>query len=1241
MLNYPRSFLKTLSLHPFECGGNAREWIGVGICLHRFSEGLFYAAMSILKSPVFYFGLLLVLVVGAALLAPFIVDWNAYRPQLQTYGHKITGRDVAINGDVAVRLFPWPRLEVEDVQVSGPTDTAGTTFLAAKKITVHLALAGLTSGQIRVEAIDLVGPTLNFAIDQKGQGNWHFKPDQDLSKSGLLANVLLEQINVSDGTLRLNDIKHGWARHWTKVNGVLSGAALEGPWKLKATARDGAVPLDVSVNTMAWKAGQAFKFGFQITPQDGSLPSLAMDGEGDGATFTGKLAVEPVVTADGRTGLSGSFKPLTLQSKFEVIGDKAKLSAIHIVAADPKDNGTLIEGDATVDLARGMKADVHLTAPHIDLDHLAGEQSLRIWQAGGVMAVVNTLMAHFPEEMDVTTSFEANALTMGGENLENVILNGTAAAGALRVQNLEADLPGRSRMKFGGIVFPGPGAAELGGTLAFETGDARAFSQWLWPEGKERVDKIWTGARGRFKSQSDVTWGGKRFGFQNLQYELDGLQGKGDLAVTLGQLPAFNLKLNADQFDLGAYVSGGLGGLASQEGLLSLIPSNGSFEKRVQLAFGKFTLNGVEAQNVALNFDSSVSGFEVKDFSIGSVEGAEVKGNGLVLMGPEGPSGDIKCAIGAQRPLGLMHLLGFLPKGPDPHWTSNLGKTDLHADLNLKPGKDEPQVSFSVTGSSGPYLIVSSGTLQDLSKGDSANLGTSTTLSSPDARDLLRLVGLDPKGQATGDGQLSLTANGNAASGYKTVADLEALGASAVFNGTARPASTGLGLSGDFKLSADEGQVILQTLGFPLATAPLGPMKASATVAAQDEGVAIKSLTFSLAQQVVKGSGRWAKGGVLALDLQGGNFKLADVASVAAAPWTGPGAWPNGSFQQGWPFGLSGEIWLRPASLTDLLGVPLSEAVMGTTNGTDGRAFGLVARRADAGQVKLDVTLKPKGDAQEMKASVRYPFQVEQVFANDGKAIGPSGDAVLDGEFTSLGRSPSALMSGLSGSGTLGLNQAAIAKLAPDPFFAAIKDVKSADEIQHAFAAFTSGGGIDLGKASLSFTVKDGAFTVQPLNLETTEAQVAVSPGADLANGSVSTRVHLASKTQTDFPPMEVIFEGPPGAVTMHAATAELSARLGTVLINKDMAALDKIQKEQEKAALDAAAQAEQDKAKFDAFQSQRAELRLQQRMLRVFAAQRALDASRYKAAIDAAIADGQAQLKDEKRRFLQRLPGR
>ena len=49
--------------------------------------------MKVWKSPVFYFGMLLVVAVVGLLLAPFVVDWNGYRADLEAYGKKLTGRD--------------------------------------------------------------------------------------------------------------------------------------------------------------------------------------------------------------------------------------------------------------------------------------------------------------------------------------------------------------------------------------------------------------------------------------------------------------------------------------------------------------------------------------------------------------------------------------------------------------------------------------------------------------------------------------------------------------------------------------------------------------------------------------------------------------------------------------------------------------------------------------------------------------------------------------------------------------------------------------------------------------------------------------------------------------------------------------------------------------------------------------------------------------------------------------------
>ena len=1195
--------------------------------------------MSIWKSPVLYIGALIVLLVGGALAAPFLIDWNGYRDKLEAYGRTLSGRAVAIDGPIAVRLFPWPRLEASDVSVANPKGFESVPMLQAAKVTVHLALSSLVSGQIRVEQIDIEKPVLNLALNAKGDGNWHLTPEKALMETGLLNNVQLDEIHVSDGALLLRDERHGFSRNLSKINGVVSAAAIDGPWRMKGTGLANDLPLDISFSTLAAKKEQPLQFAFRLSPQDGALPALSFEGQGEGSSYSGSIALQPVETTDGRSSLGTSLKPLLYQAKVQIDGDKAKLSAIHIAAADPKDTGTLIEGDAALDLSRATKLDIHLTSPHIDLDTLAGEQTMRLWQAGGLLGLANKLIATFPDNLDLNTTLDVNALTASGQNLENVQLKASAAASAIRIQDLTSDLPGRSRMKFSGLVFPGQGSAELGGSLSFETSDARAFTTWLWPEGKDSVARLWTGARGRLKAQSDVTWGGQRFGFQNLQYELDGLLGKGDVAVTQGQIPAVHLQLSADKFDLASYVSGGLSALTTQQELLSLLPSGNGREKSLVLDFGTLTINGVEAQKVNVNINSNASGFEVKSFDIGAVEGAEVKGNGLVLMAPEGPSGDIKFAMGAARPQGLMRLLGLLPTGPEPKWAKAFALTDMRADLNIKPGPKEPLVNYSITGTSGPYKLVSSGTVQDLNVAEGVVGGLSGTVSSADANDILRLIGFDAKGAGGGDGQIAITASGNEAQGYRTAIDIQGLGATAGFAGTYRPQFGKLGFDGTFALNAEHSDAALAALGFPLATTGNGTLALKVETVLAPESLAFKNIALQVGTQSVKGSGKLAPEGVLKLDVSGGNVHLIDAVAAATSPWTGAGSFPNASFEGGWPFGLSGEIWLRPKNLSDFFGQLVSEPIIGLSSDAKGRGLSVIGRYPDGGQLRLDASLKQKDNGYALAGAVHFPLPLAQIFIGGGKEFGPRGVAKVDGTFAGEGRSPLALLNTISGAGTLDAGAGQLVGLAPDPFYAAIKEAKSNEEIQKAFADLTSGPGIATQPMKFVFDAKDGAISFKPAGIETEQLRLALQPSADLPNGTLTTAVTLSSKLQPDLPEMHVIYEGAPGNMHTRVDAAALSSKLGTALINKDMAELDRIAQEQKKAEADAAVQAEADKNKFDAFQAQRMELRLQQRMIKVFAQQRAIDAARAKATLDAAVNYGLSILKDEKRRLLQRLP--
>ena len=111
--------------------------------------------MSIWRSPVFYFGIILVSVVLAAVAAPFVVPWNNYRDDLEAFGQKLTGRNVSIDGDIAIKLFPWPQLEAQRVVIGNLDGFSDDAFVKADVVRMSLSLAGLFSGTLNVESVDV------------------------------------------------------------------------------------------------------------------------------------------------------------------------------------------------------------------------------------------------------------------------------------------------------------------------------------------------------------------------------------------------------------------------------------------------------------------------------------------------------------------------------------------------------------------------------------------------------------------------------------------------------------------------------------------------------------------------------------------------------------------------------------------------------------------------------------------------------------------------------------------------------------------------------------------------------------------------------------------------------------------------------------------------------------------------------------------------------------------------------
>jgi uncharacterized protein involved in outer membrane biogenesis len=116
-------------------------------------------------------GIILVLLVAAALIVPHLLDVNQYHGQIQSQLEKRLGRKVTL-GKMGLRLFP-PAFDVENTTISeDPQFASGRPFATADKLAVSVKFWPLLRKQLEVNSLELVHPHIELV--RNAQGVWNF-----------------------------------------------------------------------------------------------------------------------------------------------------------------------------------------------------------------------------------------------------------------------------------------------------------------------------------------------------------------------------------------------------------------------------------------------------------------------------------------------------------------------------------------------------------------------------------------------------------------------------------------------------------------------------------------------------------------------------------------------------------------------------------------------------------------------------------------------------------------------------------------------------------------------------------------------------------------------------------------------------------------------------------------------------------------------------------------------------------
>lgn len=116
--------------------------------------------------------LLLAFIVIAMIGVIVLVDPNDYRDEITAAVKRQTGRDMSIEGELGLSVFPWLGLELGRVRLDNPPGFTDETFASVERVNVKVALLPLLRLETRVGNLELDGLQVNLERRADGVTNW-------------------------------------------------------------------------------------------------------------------------------------------------------------------------------------------------------------------------------------------------------------------------------------------------------------------------------------------------------------------------------------------------------------------------------------------------------------------------------------------------------------------------------------------------------------------------------------------------------------------------------------------------------------------------------------------------------------------------------------------------------------------------------------------------------------------------------------------------------------------------------------------------------------------------------------------------------------------------------------------------------------------------------------------------------------------------------------------------------------
>ena len=246
-------------------------------------------------------GVLALLLIAAGVL-PYLIPNEVYQRQIERAATDALGREVTLEGDVGLALFPRLSARIDGVRVANPDGFSRENMIEAGQLRGVVKWGPLIGGRVEVAEIAFVDADVMLERRADGETNWTFgtgepapEPDED-SGSGASVNAGVDRASLQNARLVYSDAVSDAYYEISELDLTATARAMDVPMEAEAEGLFQGTPFSIDLTLDTPEALMA------AAP---AMVAFALDTEGGAAGYEGSATLGDVITLDGRFTLDG------------------------------------------------------------------------------------------------------------------------------------------------------------------------------------------------------------------------------------------------------------------------------------------------------------------------------------------------------------------------------------------------------------------------------------------------------------------------------------------------------------------------------------------------------------------------------------------------------------------------------------------------------------------------------------------------------------------------------------------------------------------------------------------------------------------------------------------------------------------------------------------------------------------------------------------------------------------------